>query len=287
MKCILCCLCFLLSIVSVSFAQITDSVAHENWKTKYNVSLDKLPKRLVPIFTADARSHRLQLQKDLEETAFFTSMGMQFPLVNINALGKTLQFSVASSVYSTLKRYTNRGQTINVDYFVDFQFDLKLTQNWLLKSGFGHTSQHLTDDAISAGLIPINYVKDYIQLHSVHPIGKNRILLYYGFYYFHNYKIGELGVAKNLSGTSMLHAGTEWTLYEFNPSNAIYLAGDVKLREEFNFGSTYCLQFGYKLHQKNQEHFRVAYQFLGGYEERGQFYSTKNNIHTIGLFFDL
>lgn len=271
---------------NTSVAQTSDTTTYKNWLAKYQVSVHKLPKRLVPVFTADARSHRLQLQKNTGGTEFFTSMGMQFPLVNVNALGKTLQFSVASSVYTTLKRYTKRGETVNVDYFVDFFFDLKLSNNWFLRSSYGHTSQHLSDDAINAGLTPINYVKDYVQLHSVHYLLNNKLLLYGGFYYFHNYKIGEMGVAKNLSGNSMLHAGTEFTLYSFNPSNAIYLAADVKLREEFKFDNTHCFQIGYKLHQSKQEHFRLAYQYLGGYEERGQFYKNQTEFHTLGVFFD-
>lgn len=286
MKHVVCGLFFLLVITTGLVAQTTDTAIYHNWRTKYRISVKKLPQRIVPIFTADARAHRLQLQKTTQGRQFFGSMGMQFPLVNLNALGKTLQFSVASSVYTTLKRYNQRGETVNVDYFVDFFFDLKLSQTWYLRSSYGHTSQHLSDDAVNAGLTPINYAKDYVQLHSVHRLFKNKLLLYGGFYYFHNYKIGEMGIAKNLSGKSMLHAGGEVTLFQFNPSNALYAAADIKLREEFNFGNTHCLQLGYKLHQSNQEHFRLAYQYLGGYEERGQFYKQQVNLHTIGAYFD-
>jgi hypothetical protein len=286
MKHVVCGIFFLLFITTALVAQTADTLAAEKWYAKYDVSFQRLPKRMIPVFTADARAHRLQLLKTTQGTQFFTSMGMQFPLVNINALGKTLQFSVASSVYATLKRYTKRGETVNVDYFVDFFFDLKLSQTWYLRSSYGHTSQHLSDDAINAGLTPINYVKDYVQLHSVHRLLKNKLLLYGGFYYFHNYKIGEMNLAKNLSGSVLLHAGGEITLFQFNPSNAIYAAADIKLREEFDFGNTHCLQLGYKLHQSNQEHFRLAYQYLGGYEERGQFYKQQTNLHTIGAYFD-
>lgn len=251
------------------------------------VTFELLPRyKVIPVFTADARSHRLQLLKDLNSKGFIGSMGGQFPVFNVNALRKTLQFSVAATVYTTLNRYVGRGRVVNVDYFVDFLFDLELKPNWALRGGLGHTSQHLSDDAIESGLTPQNYAKDYVQLQTVHKLLRQRLMVYGGVYYFDNFKVTNQGVAKDLSGNVMLQAGFEADAFRLSPITAIYVGGHVKFRQEFDFGTTHTVQSGIKFTPGSGRVMRFAYQFQGGYEERGQFYTNQINLQTVGLYFD-
>ena len=46
------------------------------------IRFEGLPQRMVPTYTADARSHRLMLQKSTKELSFYGSMGGYFPMFN-------------------------------------------------------------------------------------------------------------------------------------------------------------------------------------------------------------
>ena len=254
-------------------------------KTSF-IRFEGLPQRMVPTFTADARSHRLMLQKSTKELAFFGSMGGYFPMFNATIWGKTIQFSAGASTHLTLKRYVRRGEVLNVDFFADFLADLQMNKNWYLRTGFGHTSQHIADDAIVIGIPVKNYVKDYVQLQTMHKLFKQKMLLYGGFYYLHNFKIGENNSARDLSRKVMLQIGTEVDVYRITSTVVTYVAADVKFRQEFDFATTHALQAGFKIKPKQNKTIRLAYNYLGGYEERGFLYNTKCNLHTIGLYFD-
>lgn len=249
------------------------------------VTTSWMPSKLIPAFTADARTHRLQLLKRTQGTEFYGSMGGQFPIVNIKAFNKTLQVSTAGSTYLTLQRYVHRGQVVNVDFFVDFLFDLQVTKSWFLRGGFGHTSQHIADDAVGSGITPINYVKDYGQLFSIHKFYNNRLMWYEGFYYFDNFKIGE-AIPKDLSGKIMIQTGGEYQFLTWKKAHALYLAGDIKFRQEFNFKTTQNIQVGYLAQMPTNKRFRLAYNYLSGYDERGQFYKDQINLHTLGFYFE-
>ncbi len=283
------CITLCLFISCLLHAQGIDSLppAKNTSSSSAFVTFDPLPQlKVIPVFTADARSHRLQLLKDLNSAGYVGSLGGQFPIVNINALGKTLQFGIAGTVYTTLNRYVGRGRVVNVDYFVDLLFDLELTQRWKLRGGFGHTSQHLSDDAIETGLTARNYVKDYMQLQTVHQLIKNRLLVYGGLYYFHNFKLTNNNLPENLSHKVMIQAGFEADVVKLTKATSFYIGADIKLRQEFDFGNTHSLQAGFKLSGPTQRKLRFAYNYLGGYEERGQFYNTHISLNTVGLYFD-
>lgn len=261
-------------------------VVANNADTLSRWKLQLLPSRLVPTFTADARAHRLQLLKTTQGSAFYGSMGGIFPAVQANVLNMPVQFSVAASTYLTLKRYVQRGEVINTDYFVDFLFDAQIAPKWYVRFGFGHTSQHLADDALNVGFVPRNYVKDYTQLQVMRYFLNRRLWCYAGGYYFKNFKIGD-SIPVDWSGKVMLQTGAEADLYQFGQSCAIYAAFDVKFRQEFDFATTQGIQFGVKYHtQQNHRAMRLAYHYLSGYDERGQFYKDRINLHTLGVYFD-
>lgn len=268
-------------LVSKSLADPIDST-----ERRIGITVSGLPQKLLPTYAADARAHRIQLLKPTKGSAYVGSMGGQFPILNLNALGKTLQISTATTTYLTLTRYTQSGKVSNVDFFVDFIFDLKINPNWYWRAGFGHTSQHIADDAVLNGLTPINYVKDYSFLHNINYFFNQRIMLYEGFYYWDNFKVGDQ-IPIDWSGKIMLQTGAEAVLLKPNNSHNLFVAVDIKFRQEFDFKTTQNMVLGYRYRSSNLRTFRLAYAFLSGYEERGQYYNQQQNLHTLGAYFEL
>jgi hypothetical protein len=243
---------------------------------------DILPdKHIVPLFTADSRAHRISLQKPLNDNGYIGSMGGIFPLVAYTRGGRTLQFSAATTAYTTLRKWTNRGRLINVDFFVDFFLDLKLNEHWALRSGMGHTSQHLTDDAIVEGLIPIQYTRDYAQLFGVYTNTRHRLMLYAGWIFN-----GNLKTNVNYGMVSMFQLGFEHAPVKWFDNNYLYYAADVKFRGESDYRTIHNVQLGYKYARAGKHTFRFAAGYTGGMDERGQFYKQTREFTYLGIYFD-
>lgn len=265
---------------TVTLAAPADSVIH----VKKKLAVELLPNTLIPAFAADARAHRILILKDINNTEYTLGFGGKCAIANTSYKNKILQFSIAATMFSGLARYKQSGQTIYVDYLVDFFADLKLTPNFMLRGSYGHTSHHLSDDAVAVGYVQKNYAKDYVQLHTVHYLLKKRMMLYEGICYFHNFKIGEAGVAQNLSGNNMLQAGFEVDAIKINTQHSFFIAADLKLRQELDWGNTRSVVLGYKLKIPSQKNLRIAYQHVNGYAESGQFYNKQLKNNTIGLY---
>ncbi len=256
------------------------SNAQQSLTQKYQYEL--LPqKHIVPLYTADSRAHRLSIQKPFDSRGYIGSMGGIFPVASISNTKQKLQFSVASTVYTTLNRWTNRGQVINVDFFVDLFLDFQLNENFSLRSGMGHTSQHLSDDATQAGLVPINYVRDFYQIFVNYKNTSHRFFTYGGITYNHNFK-----TTTNISGFSILQVGLEHSPIKWGNHNFLYYAADFKFREESNFASTNNFQLGYKYALENSHVLRLAINQFNGLTEIGQNYKQSTTFNTIGLYFD-
>lgn len=256
------------------------SKAQQPINQKYQYEL--LPqKHIVPLYTADSRAHRLSIQKPFDSRGYIGSMGGIFPVVSITNTKQKLQFSVASTLYTTLNRWTNRGQVVNVDFFVDLFLDFQLNENFSLRSGMGHTSQHLSDDALQAGLVPINYVRDYYQVFVNYKNNTYRFFTYGGITYNHNFK-----TTADISGFSILQVGLEHSPIKWGNHNFIYYAADFKFRQESNFASTTNFQLGYKYALENSHVFRLAINQFNGITEIGQNYKQSATFNTVGLYFD-
>lgn len=238
-------------------------------------------KHVIPLFTADTRAHRLSLHKPFNDPGYIGSMGGIFPVVRLNKWGKTFQFSAASTLYTTLESYSNRGYLVNVDFFVDFFLDVKLNQSWALRGGLGHTSQHLADDAISAGLKAINFTRDYGQAFVVYTFPKQKAFIYTGGILNTHFKT-DIDFGTEL----MFQIGFEHWPVKWLDNNYLYYAGDIKFRGEQNFGTTQNIQVGYKYMRPLDHTFRFCLNYTTGYEERGQFYDQKRNFATLGIYFD-
>jgi hypothetical protein len=234
---------------------------------------------LVSLFTADSRAHRMSLQKPFGDNGYIFSMGGIFPIVGVKYKKRAVQFSAATSIYSTLKRWTKRGLVENVDFFVDLYLDIYLNPTWAIRTGAGHTSQHLSDDALLAGLTPINYVRDYSQFFVIRKSRNG--MVYAGLYYNDNFK-----TTVDLSPKLIYELGFEQSVWRWFNHNALYIAADIKFRGEVNYKTSQQYQLGYKYQVPNKRAMRVALSHSRGMEDRGQFYTQTRSMVTLGVFLD-
>ncbi|MBC7382609.1 MAG: DUF1207 domain-containing protein [Bacteroidia bacterium] len=239
-------------------------------------------KKLVPLFTADARAHRLSIQKILENNSYLASMGGIFPIIQVQRKNKALQLCMAGTTYIGLKRYINHGSVVNTDFFVDIYADAKISDHFLMRLGTGHTSQHLSDDAIVNGGIFTNYARDYHQLFGIYKNNKYRLFVYGGGLFNYNFKVDTI----DISNKFLFQFGFEHVPFKLGSNQYIFYAADFKWREELNYRSTQHYQFGYKYQKNGLRALRIAYNYSTGVEERGQFYKQNITFSSIGLYLD-
>lgn len=256
------------------------------------IEFTPLPMRhLMPVWTANSTAHRISASKILENNNYTGSMGGVFPLISAAYEEKIFQMSIASSLYTQLDRPPRHLQVINVDFFVDLFFDVVLNENIVLRTGPGHTSQHLTDDAfeILGYGHSINYLRDYWQLFGMYRSETIKGYVYGGAYY--NYKFrtqagGKYDVPDDASNTMIYEMGTEITPIQIGSSSFVYAGLDIKLRGEAKFGTSQNYQVGVKHVNDSGRTIRFAFNHRAGLEERGQFFVLHNTFNTFSLYFD-
>jgi len=239
--------------------------------------------KLVPVFTADTRAHRMSFQKNYDENSYTASMGGIFPIIDINKNKFKGQLSAAGSTYLTLLRQSNSGSVVNTDFFADLFFDMQVSSKWAIRLGTGHTSQHLSDDAIIAGKPFRNYAKDYHQAMAIFRNPKYRLIRYFGLSYIYNYK-----TSSDISNKVLIQAGFEEQPFKVSRAylRNIYFAGDIKFRQEIEYKSTINFQLGYRITNSEKRIFRFAYDYTIGVEERGYFQPLQRNFSHLGIYFD-
>jgi hypothetical protein len=243
---------------------------------------------IIPVLTPDTRAHQLSAiytnSQNLKHE-IIGSMGGVFPIAHLKSNLISAQLSAASTLYTTLLRSNNAGTIINNDYLVDIYLDISLTRNFKMRTGFGHHSHHLSDDALIKNLFPtaINYVKDYYQAGLVYLTQKE--MIYALLFYNHNFKTTDFDGANNYSGNIKLQFGAEKQLVQLNKYTSIFAGTDLKLRQEIAFGSTQNIQLGLKIHNNTMRNIRWVINYTSGFEERGQFYKSKRNFFNSGLLF--
>lgn len=211
------------------------------------------------------------------------SMGGIFPMANIHFRELDAQVSIASSIYTYLNNAGIRFQVVNVDFFVDMYADIKLSPSATARVGWGHTSQHLVDDAFeSLGYTKsVNYARDFYQLFLIHQVPLIKGFVYGGTYYNFSFLID-----KRIDGEFLWEAGSEFLNIPVYGQIKFFSAVDLKLRSELAYGATQSYQAGFKVQNESLSAIRVAYTYRTGIEERGQFYNQRNSYHLLGVFFD-
>ncbi len=250
------------------------------------ISVTFLPaKKLVPVFTADQRAYRLSIANRLGSNDFIGGIGGHFRIAEVKHRHHLVQFSIASNVYNTLTRYLKAGTLVNADFYVDLFLDVKLTNSWLIRTGAGHTSHHLSDDVVMK-YNGINYVRDYYHIYGIYKPETDKWFVYSGLVYNHNFKTTEGTQAFDISGKPLIQAGFSQQVLATGRRSHWYWAGDIKLRGELDYGTTQNLQTGILFTGASESALRLAFSWSSGYEERGQFYKQKTNFTTLGLYFE-
>lgn len=246
-------------------------------------TLTLLPDRLMmPVFAANATAHGLSLTRILKNNQYIGGMGTMIPIVSATLGGHETQFVVGGTLYTQFLRSRTHLEVVNADFYVDFLVDYELDKGRILRAGIGHTSQHLVDDAIEilGYQQSINYVRDYLQvffLQRVRPINGH---VYGGFYYQYRFRIPQPG-----NYHWLFEIGGEGLNEEVARNLFVYVAADIKFREESNFATTQNYQIG--LRYLGLTHaLRFAYSHRTGLEERGQFYLQRVHWNTLGFYFD-
>ncbi len=256
------------------------------------VEFSFLPLRhLMPIWSANSTAHRISLSKITENNNYIGSMGGVFPLISAAHEETVVQASIGSTLYTQLDRPPQHLQVINVDFFVDFFIDVMLNQNVVLRSGLGHTSQHLTDDAFE--LLgyghSINYLRDYLQLFAMYRSNAIKGYVYAGAYY--NYKFrtqanGKYDVPDDAPNPMIYEMGTEIAPFQIGASSFVYAGVDIKLRGEAKFGASQNYQIGIKHLNEFGRTIRFAFNHRAGLEERGQFFILHITFNSFSFYFD-
>jgi hypothetical protein len=264
------CLCF--GILSSCLFSQQRSTVQGSW----------LPQiKLVQTFTADSRAHRLSMARNFDQNSWTASMGGALPLLNFNLFGLAAQWGIGGSTWLTLLRNNGAGAVINTDFFADSWLDVRIYRSLYLRVGTGHTSQHLSDDAIIMGIPFTNYAKDFHYVGVVYSPRKN-FQTYALVHYNYNFK-----TQSDLSGKFMLQCGMEHQLIRIKQNHGLYYAMDVKLKEELGFDPTFNAQIGWRLLNGAGRACRLAIDQSLGKEERGSFMYQSRNFARMGIYLDL
>ncbi len=252
------------------------------------ISFTFLPEqKLIPIFPADTRSHRISINKLFENNELVGSMGGRFPIENIEWNTMRGQFSIASTMYAQLKMPSRKAQIINHDYFVDITFDIQFNEQHAIRFARGHTSQHMSDDALLVLGYPISsvvdYVRDYYQLGYIHHNNMIRGYLYFFANYNFVFKINTI-----IRDPLLFQAGGEVLRTSLANSLIGYIGFDLKVSQVFNYAASQNYQIGIELTKNNAlRKIRLAYNYQTGLDERGQFFTNRIYWNTIGAYFEL
>ena len=242
-------------------------------------------KRIMPPFTANATEHRFSLSKVLEENRYIGSLGGVVPLAGLHTQNVVAQFSIAGTFYTHLSSVEHQFIVTDGDYFVDALLDVQPCSLLTIRTGMGHTSQHLMDDAFEVANLPhsINYVRDYLQLFVQYKSAAAGGFFYAGGYYNYTFIIND-----HLDGTMIYEAGGEALNIPIAPLARVYIAADVKWRGESAFGTSQNYKLGIKLAREDGGPvLRCAVNYQTGLEERGQFYTRRISHTVLGFYLDL
>lgn len=238
-------------------------------------------KKFIPSFTASGTEHRISYNKQLTRGIFIGSMGGIFPVATVQYNDVLCQISAAGSVYTSLQNAGVKFKVTTVDFYADIFFDFPISDESVIRFGWGHTSHHLADDAMVQQVDPINYARDYYDLFFIRTIEHINGFAYGGLYWSYSFLIN-----RNIGRKILPEVGAEATIVSLTHSVAAYSAVDFKFRGELNYGATQSYQIGIKSENAGFRALRVAYTFRTGVEDRGQFYYLRSTLHTVGVFFD-
>jgi hypothetical protein len=235
---------------------------------------------LFPRLLADGTAHELGIDKDLLTRQWIGHIGAMRPVAQVSFWGRDVQVGVGVTVHTSILREPRVLQVVTADFSVDFPVDIRLSDAFVLRTGYGHFSAHLVDDGIEIlQKQSVNYAKDFITLlgsFALPVIGGN--VYGGGRWDFHS--------LPEESKQWMVQCGLEAGNILLWPDVRLYAAIDIKLKSEVAWQSTQGYQLGFKFFERNDNALRIAYTYRTGIDDRGQFYREKSSFSLVGVFFD-
>jgi hypothetical protein len=210
-------------------------------------------------------------------------MGSMIPVIGIERDGINAQASFGASVHFEL-RPIGQAQISSNDYYIDFLLlDIAAGNDQFIRFVTGHTSHHLSDNWYERLQLTgsVRYSRDYVKLFYIYN-NTSGSMFYLGADYAYIFTIGQ-----KISKPWTLQGGGEAMVKEIYPSIHLYIAADIKVRQEAGFAATNTLQAGVTMPIRRHQAVRLAYQFRSGLDERGQFFPQHRSLSTIGLYFEL
>ena len=243
------------------------------------VNLEFFPgTKIFPSFTADALTHQISLSHVTRNRDWIGTIGGSIPIVHANLPDVSMEVSVAVSTFNRL--ISPPGLTVyTTDFKVDFPLDLRLEDN-AFRFGIGHYSCHFEDDGIELlGKHSIQYIKDYAMLAFARDVSLIRGHVYIATQWtYHNVPVRDK--------KWQLQFGVEGGDFSLSRCVQIYIAFDTKLKQEVEWGSTQNYQLGARFFTSGARTLRIAYTIRRGFDERGQFFDTRENINLLSAFID-
>lgn len=232
-------------------------------------------------FTADAHTHRTEVENILISKDVRASMGIMLPVIDLELFGKEMQASLGASVHFELHP-VGQAQIVSNDYYIDFvTLDIPLIDNLFFRSVLGHTSHHFSDNWYERMKLTtsVRYSRDYLKLFAVYQKDRNN-QFYLGADYAYTLTIGTR-IIKPL----ILQAGGIVPLKEFAPF-VLYAAADCKVHQEAQFSATTTLQSGVMMPIQTGRVIRLALQYRTGLDERGQFFPQHRSFAAVLISFE-
>jgi hypothetical protein len=248
----------------------------------HGLTLTVLPEeRIFPRLHASGQAHQLGIGKDLTSRLWLGDIGGERPLFGLSGGLVDIQAGIGATVHAGIIRKPPLLQVVTVDFVVDFPIDIRITQVFSVRTGYGHFSAHLADDGIEVlALHSINYAKDYVTLLGAYRFPAYHAMVYGGGRYdFHTLPVTDKHLVAQIGGEIQpvqLFAGCR-----------LYAALDIRCKEETGWRSIQSYQVGCQLTGRTDTAIRVAYTYRTGTDDRGQFYDRTAAVGLFGVYIDL
>lgn len=240
--------------------------------------------RVVPHFSANPVAYQFSAGQILKNRNVVASVGGILRLVNLEWDSFKAQLSVGSAVYAYLDP-PEEVNLISTDFYVDFVIiDIPLSNSVSLRVSPGHTSHHLSDGkyGISGLEKPVGYVRDFWDLFVVYRLAELRGFVYAGAYYNYTYQID-----KEINKPWLLELGGEFFRTPIDQYLEVYVAADIRLRNESHYATTQNYQVGVRFLNEGGSTVRIALDYRAGVEERGQFIQEHNRWLMLAAYIEL
>lgn len=236
--------------------------------------------RIFPRLYASGITHQFGVSKDLGSAMIYGSIGNQMTVVQAHALGTTCQLGAGATVLGSMIKRPRLLQVVTVDFLVEFPVDVKITDQFTLRSGIGHLSAHYADDGIEIlGRSSVNYVKDYLMFFGSYHIPGVQADVYGGGHWDYH------SLPEESSHWTML-AGIQSGDVRMFPEGSVYAALDVECKSEVAWATTQSYHCGLKLFPRGERAMRLTYTFRTGMDTRGQFFRERTTTHLVGVYLD-